>query len=86
MKTLGAVLAGLVLPAREIPPTWHRPLMFIPVALLTALVTASLTSQADGVAARLAAAGVGALVAHRTGQLWACIASGMLLYWVLTLV
>ena len=76
-------LAGLVLRGVTVPASWERALRFVPVALLTALVVGSLTGSADGGAARLAAAAVGAVVARRTGQMWACIASGMVAYWLL---
>jgi branched-subunit amino acid transport protein len=77
-------LAGLLLPGRMVPSGWDRALRFVPIALLTALVVASLGSQGDGLGVRLIAATGGALVASRTRQMWACIASGMLLYWLLS--
>jgi len=76
-------LAGLALPETTVPPDWNRALRFVPIALLTALVVASLSGQADGLGVRLVAASGGALVAYRTQKMWACIASGMLLYWLL---
>lgn len=76
-------LAGLLLPGAAVPPGWNRALGFLPIALLTALVVTSLAGQADGLGVRLVAAGGGVLVAYRTRQMWACIASGMLLYWLL---
>ncbi|MDP9371293.1 MAG: AzlD domain-containing protein [Chloroflexota bacterium] len=76
-------LAGLVLRDVTVPPAWERALGFVPVALLTALVVSSLAGRADdGVARLLAAVGAG-LVARRTGRMWACILSGMALYWLL---
>jgi branched-subunit amino acid transport protein len=77
-------LAGLLLPEAAVPPGWDRALRFVPIALLTALIVASLGSQGEGLGVRLIAASGGALVASRTRQMWACIASGMLLYWLLS--
>ena len=78
-------LAGLALPDVTVPPTWERALGFVPIALLTALVVSSLAGPAGGQPARLVAAGSAALVAQRTGKMWACIVSGMALYWLLRL-
>jgi branched-subunit amino acid transport protein len=77
-------LAGLVLPKAAVPLDRDRALSFVPIALLTALVVTSLGSHADGLGVRLIAASGGALVVYRTRQMWACIASGMLLYWLLS--
>lgn len=78
-------LAGLVLPDGAVRAAGDRALGFVPVSLLTALVVASLGSGVDGVGIRLVAAAGGALVAYRTGQMWACIVAGMLLYGLLAL-
>ena len=79
-------LAGLVLPSRSVPATWDRAFAFVPIALLTALVVASLGGGSDEVGLRLVAAGGGALAAYRTRQMWACIVTGLLLYALLALV
>ncbi len=79
-------LAGLVLRDVAIPPAWERGLGYVPIAVLTALVVASLTAQSDGSPARLIAAAVAALVAHYSGRMWACILAGMAVYWALSLV
>ena len=78
-------LAGMALPDLAVPLAWERALGFLPVALLTALVVASLAGPTGGGPARLLAAGGAALVARRTGRMWACILSGMALYWLLRL-
>lgn len=78
-------LSGLVLRDVAIPPAWERALGYVPVALLTALVVASLTAQSDGSPARLLAAAVAALVARHTGHMWACILAGMAVYWASSL-
>lgn len=79
-------LVGLVLRDVTVPPTGERALGFVPVAVLTALIVSSLMNQADGGLARVVAAAGAGLVAHRTGRMWACIASGMALYWLARLV
>jgi branched-subunit amino acid transport protein len=79
-------LSGLVLRDIRIPPAWERGLGHVPVALLTALVVASLTAQSDGSPVRLIAAAGAAVVARLTGQMWACILAGMAVYWALSLI
>lgn len=78
-------LSGLVMRDLAIPPAGERALGFVPVALLTALVVSSLGVQAQDGAARLVAIAGAALVAHRTGRMWACILGGMALYTLLRL-
>lgn len=79
-------LAGLALRDLALPPGWERALRLLPVALLTALIVLNLTGQAEGSTSRLAAAAGAGLVAYRTGRMWACILSGMVLYWLLRLI
>ncbi|MDI3340256.1 MAG: AzlD domain-containing protein [Sphaerobacter sp.] len=78
-------LAGLLVPRRAVPPAAEQALRFLPIALLTALVVANLRAQPDGLAAWPAAVG-GGLVAWRTRRMWACIVSGLAIYWLLRLV
>ncbi len=80
----GLRLAGLVLRDVSMPPTWERAFGFVPVALLTALVVASLAGAPEGGAARLVAAAGAAAVARWTGQMWACIVSGMAIFWLVS--
>ena len=79
----GLRFGGLLLPNVTIPQSWETGLRFLPVALLSALVTVSLTGAMRGDPAALAGAGVGGLLAWRTRRMWACIAVGMLAYWLL---
>jgi branched-subunit amino acid transport protein len=79
----GLRLVGLALRDVALPPVWERALRFVPVALLTGLVVVGLTTQVSAEPIRLAAVAVAAYVAHRTGKMWACILSGMLVYWLL---
>lgn len=96
MNTLGLILlmgvgvyalrlAGLVLRDVSIPPAWERAFGFVPVALLTALVVSSLAGAPEGGAPRLIATAGAALVARWTGQMWACILSGMVIFWLIGL-
>ncbi len=79
-------LVGLALPDVTVPPFWEQALRFVPVALLTSLVVLSLTSQPADAPIRVIAACGAAIVARLTGQMWACILSGMVLYWLLGLI
>lgn len=79
-------IAGLVLPDIKIPPFWQQALEFVPVALLTALVVSSLMGGSEVEPGRFAAVGAGGLVAYRTRKMWACIAIGMAVFWLLRLV
>jgi branched-subunit amino acid transport protein len=73
-------LTGLALPRAAAPRAWEPALAHVPVALLTALVVASLAGRiASGPAAPIALVAAG-FVARRTGRMWACILSGMVCY------
>ena len=84
-------LVGLSLRDVALPPTlrqvqggvWARALRFVPIALLTGLVVVGLNGQVSAEPIRLVAVGVAALVAQRTGTMWACILGGMVAYWLL---
>jgi branched-subunit amino acid transport protein len=76
-------LVGFALADRAMPRGWDRALGFAPVALLTALVVSTLRVQANEDPSRLIAVVAGGLVAYRTRQMWACIAAGMLVHWLL---
>ena len=78
-------LTGLLLAARGLPPTWERVLGCVPVATLTALIVASLSSRSDEAPLRLVAVASAGVVARRTGRAWVCILVGMALYWLLRL-
>lgn len=78
-------LSGLLLPNVAIPPGWEQALRFLPVALLSALVTVGLFGPSGGDPAGLAAAGVGAVVAWWTRRMWACIVAGLVAFWLLAL-
>ena len=79
-------LAGLVVHDVAVPRAWARALAFVPVALLTALVVSSLVARPEQALPRSAAAAMAALVARRTGKMWACILSGMVIFWIVRLI
>lgn len=76
-------LTGFTLARVAVPREAERALAFVPVAMLAALVVASLDLRADAGSARLAAALVAGVVTWRTGRLWVCILVGMSVYWLL---
>lgn len=82
--TFGSRYAGLALRA-ELPDFWVRFLHFVPIAVFAAIVTPSLAGGRGEWAIRVAAAGLAALAAWRTKQLWVAIAVGMLAFWLLRL-
>ncbi|CAN5690294.1 hypothetical protein BH24CHL1_BH24CHL1_00740 [soil metagenome] len=81
-------LVGLVLPDVTVPASWEQALRFVPIALLTSLVVLNLTrtSQVNDGLIRIIAACGAIVVARLTGQMWACILGGMMLYWFLGLI
>jgi branched-subunit amino acid transport protein len=79
-------LSGLALRDVAIPEEWERGLRFVPVAILTALVVSVLAGRGEGQVEGVVAVGGAAVVARWSGRMWACIASGMGLYWLLRLV
>lgn len=80
--TFGSRLAGLGLRA-DLPPFWLRFLHFVPIAVFAALVTPSLEGTRGEGEIRLVAAGLAAVAAWRTRQLWIAIAAGMIAFWLL---
>ena len=78
-------LGGLLLPQRAVPPGVQQALRFLPVALLGALVVATLSGRGYDPTTWVAVAGAG-LVGWATRQMWACILSGMAIYWLLRLI
>ena len=86
LRLVGLALRDVALPAplrQAQGGIWERALRFVPVALLTGLVVIGLTAQVSAEPMRLVAVAVAALVAHRTGKMWACILAGMVVYWLL---
>lgn len=80
--TFGSRYAGLAL-RTELPDFWVRFLHFVPIAVFASLVTPSLEGSRSEWGIRVAAAGVAAVAAWRTRQLWVAIAVGMAVFWLL---
>jgi len=80
--TFGSRYAGLAFQA-DLPAFWVRFLHFVPIAVFAALVTPSLEGSRNEWGIRVAAAGVAAVAAWRTRQLWVAIAVGMAVFWLL---
>jgi branched-subunit amino acid transport protein len=76
-------LAGFLLADMALPADLERALGFVPVAMLAALFVSVLAGRADDAPLRVVAALGAALVVRRTRRVWACILSGMALYWFL---
>lgn len=76
-------LGGFVLADTTLPSGLERALTFVPVAMLAALCASTLVVSSDNLPIRLIAAIGGGLVMRFTTKAWACIVSGMLLYWLL---
>ena len=78
-------LSGFALSDRLVPAGVRQALGFTPVAIFTALVVSGLTGRPDDWPMRLIAAVAAGLVAYHTRQVWGCILSGMVVYWLLRL-
>ena len=76
-------LGGFVLADTALPLGLERALTFVPVAMLAALCASTLVISTSELPIRLIAAIGGGLVMRVTNKAWACIVSGMLLYWLL---
>ena len=73
-------IAGLLLGARQAPPTVARALHYVPIAAFAALIVPGLAVPGE-IAPRLAAAVGAGAVAWRFGKLWAALLVGMGMYW-----
>lgn len=81
---LGVRLAGFLLAGAALPAGWQAAVQFVPVAVFTALAVTTLAGPTgEWAATRLVAAGAAGLVAARTRRLWACVAVGLAVYWLL---
>jgi branched-subunit amino acid transport protein len=77
--------AMIAMLGRELPPPAQRWLRYVPVAVLTALITPAALAPGGSLAfdRHTWAVAVGALVAWRTRSVWITIVSGMIAFWVL---
>jgi len=76
-------LGGLVAGQAPLRPEWERALQFAPLAALSALIVVTLAGRAHGRWEGVIAGVGAAVVARRSGRMWACILSGMAVYWLL---
>jgi branched-subunit amino acid transport protein len=81
LRASGFLLAGVA-----VPEGWTRPLRFVPIATLTALIVTSIAVRPDQAPLRILAALGAAAVVWRTRRMWLCIVVGMGLYWLLQVV
>lgn len=76
-------LAGFLLADIAAAPGLEAALRYVPIAMLAALCVSTFTGSAgDGTVRMIAALGAG-FVMRVTGRAWACILTGMALYWLL---
>ena len=80
--TFGTRLTGFLVGDRPIPATVDRFLQYVPVAVFAALVTPDLSVGGGELVARIAGIIAASIVVLRVGQLWAGLASGMAVYWI----
>lgn len=73
-------IAGLLLGARQAPPTVARALHYVPIAAFAALIVPGLAVPGE-FAPRVVAALCTGLAAWRFGTLWVALAAGMAVYW-----
>ncbi len=78
-------IVGFLTGSITVPERWEQSFQFVPISLLSALVTLNLTSGDSTDPVRLIAATAGGLAAWRTRKMWACIAAGMVVYWAFDL-
>ncbi len=69
---------------RELPPPVQRWLRYVPVAVLTALITPAALSPGGRLefGPHTWAVAVGAIVAWRTRSVWMTIVGGMVTFWI----
>jgi branched-subunit amino acid transport protein len=82
--TYATRLSGFLLHGHVIPPALNRFLAYVPIAAFAALLAPGLGLTNGQLLPRLAGAAVAVLVVLRTRQLWAGLATGMALYWLVS--
>lgn len=75
-------LGGFGLGGRELPPVLERFLAYVPVAVFAALIAPGLAAGDGPWAARAVGVVAAAIVVRRTRQLWAGLAAGMAVVWL----
>lgn len=81
LRVSGFLLAGV-----DVPDGWTRPLRYVPIATLTALIVTSIAGRPEQAPLRSLAALGAAAVVWRTQRMWLCIVAGMGFYWLLRVV
>ena len=80
--TYATRFAGLGLGKRQPPPVAKRFLGYVPIAAFAAIIAPDLAVGGSETASRLIGATIAAVAVYRFGKLWACIAAGMAVYWL----
>ena len=78
-------ITGFLLATVSLPSAWEQVLGFVPVATLTALVVAHLSSSADDRSSRLVAVVCAGIAGRYTGRVWVCIVVGLSIHGLLNL-
>ncbi len=81
--TYGTRLAGFALAQRRLPPLFGRSLAYIPVAVFAALIAPDLGLGTAELLPRLLGIVAAAVAVWRTRQLWAGLAAGMAMFWLI---
>jgi branched-subunit amino acid transport protein len=80
--TYATRFAGLGLGKRQPPPIARRFLSYVPIAAFAAIIAPDIAVGGSETAPRLVGAAIAAVAVYRFGKLWACIAAGMAVYWL----
>ena len=75
-------VGGFWLGDRSLPPVVERFLSYVPIAAFAALVAPGVADGPGGLSARLITTGAAIVVVLRLGRLWACMAVGMAVFWL----
>lgn len=82
LATYGTRLAGFGLSQRTIPPLVNRFLTYVPVAVFAALIAPDLGLTNGQWPARLLGVAAASTAVWKTRQLWAGLAAGMVIFWL----
>jgi branched-subunit amino acid transport protein len=82
LATYGTRLAGFGLSQRAVPPALNRFLAYVPVAVFAALLAPDLGLASGQWPARLLGVAAASVAVWKTRQLWAGLAAGMAVYWM----
>ena len=82
LATYGTRLAGFGLSRRTVPPLFNRFLTYVPVAVFAALIAPDLGLGGGQMVARLLGVAAASVAVWKTRQLWAGLAAGMVVFWV----